>query len=423
MAVVNLGFEKKVLFVMMMFYPMIKAVFSMIIWYIFSVDISSVFRYTYLPLIIMLMIVVIVNEKVLTYPSNKKLLLFFATLFGVASVVHSDLLSLQLVIMLFLFPILLGWTVKLSDEFVVTTFSWFFKLTIVYLMVEFLIIDAKLLGEFSRQEHKQYYALLSSSKEISVDYMKLGDLLLHRTGGYLSNVLVMPILLSFSTIYHYICFLKHKKIVDLLVLACGIFFTLFSFSLTGLLVTIISMMVYNIYVARLYVKTLLLTGLIFMIFFYGYAVNMFVVKRATVNIFSDTEMSSNYVDVFTTINITIENVFRIILGRIYYAGSPFPSHVDYFNVLSLVGVFVFGYISWKWFVLIRYGLSEKHSPLLIYGMMMLVSILGFIHHHSALTQYPFLVFTISFVKLDSYFTQKKYYCNLITFNNSNKISS
>jgi hypothetical protein len=414
MAVVNLGFEKKLLFVIMLFYPMIKASFSMIIWYTSSVDISSLFRYTFFPFIIMLLIVVIVNEKVLTYPSNKKMLLFFATLFGVASVVHSDSLSLQLVIMIFLYPIVLGWTVKLSDEFVVTVFSWFFKLTIVYLMVEFLIIDLKLMGEFSREEHKQYYALLSSSKKISVGYMKLGDLLLHRTGGYLSNVLVMPILLSFSTIYHYICFWKHKKVVDLLMLACGIFLTLFSFSLTGLFATIIAMMVYNIFVARLYVTTLLLTGLIFLIINFGYADNMFVVKRAILNIFSDTGESDKYVSIFTTINFTIENVFRIIIGRIYNGYSPFTSHVDYFNVLSLVGVFVFGYIFWKWFVLIRYGLSEKHSPLLIYGMMMLVSILGFIHHHSALTHYPFLFFTISFVKLDCYFTQKICYYNLIT---------
>jgi hypothetical protein len=414
MAVVSLGFEKKLLFVLMLFYPMIKAVFSMLIWFIFSVDISSIFRYTYFPLIIILLIVVFVNEKVLTFPSNKKLLLFFATIFGVASVVHSDLLSLKLVIMLFLFPILLGWTVKLSDKFVVTVFSWFFKLTIVYLMVEFLIIDLQLLEEFSREEHNQYYALLSSSTEINVGYMKLGELLLHRTGGYLSNVLVMPVLLSFSTIYYYICFWRHKKVVDFIMLACGIFLTLFSFSLTGLFVTIISMLVYNIFVARLYVTTLLLTGLIFLLFIYGYVENMFVVKRAIVNIFSDTRSSTAYVDIFTTFNINLENVFRIILGRISNSNSPFPSHIEYFNVLSLVGLFVFGYIFWKWFIMIRYGLSEKHSPLLIYGMTMLVSILGFIHHHSGLTPYPFLFFTVSFVKLDSYFTQKKYYYKLIT---------
>jgi len=283
------------------------------------------------------------------------------------------------------------------------------------MVVELLIIDIEMLGHFSRIEHKQYYKLLTSASDISMSYMRTGGYDFHRSGGYLSNVLVMPILLSLSTIYHYIVFSYNRRYLVFLFCLSGLLLTLISFSLTGLLITVASIFLHRIFIIKAYLTTLVFGMLLFLIYMYGFSSDILVIERATTNIVADTESSRRYVEIFTGINpdMNTGNVFRVIVGRFSSGTSPFTSHIDYLNILTLVGGGVFIYIFWRWFCLIRFSFSSRNIILIKYGMIMLVVVLGFIHHHSGFTPYPFFFFTVALLKLDNYFVKRKYHHTVI----------
>ena len=145
-----------------------------------------------------------------------------------------------------------------------------------------------------------------------------------------------------------------------------------------------------------------------MIFIYGYLDDLLVVKRALTNFTVDAATPMGYVNMFTSINLSMETSFRLLIGRLSSSSSPLASHNDYYNILALVGLPIFAYILWKWFVYIRFGLLSKNNTLETYAITMLVIFLGFLHHHSGFTEYVFFFFTVSLVKLDYYLNQAKH---------------
>ena len=116
-----------------------------------------------------------------------------------------DINLINKVLMLFLFPILLSVFDDLSEIYVERIIKSFFKFTLIYMIIEFILLNFRIDGTnlISEEIYQTFYSIISPSG-MTIDYRHEGSWWTFRCGGFLADALAMPVLVLMPTIYFYI---------------------------------------------------------------------------------------------------------------------------------------------------------------------------------------------------------------------------
>ena len=129
--------------------------------------------------------------------------------------------------LLFLLPILLSIFNSLSEIYVNRGIRIFFKFTLIYMLIEYIILQITINGVnlISKDSYQMFYSIITPSG-LTIDYRHSGSWWVVRSGGYMADPLAMPVLVLMSTIYFYINYRLYNRY--LLYALIGIFLVFWS---------------------------------------------------------------------------------------------------------------------------------------------------------------------------------------------------
>ena len=400
-------------FIATFFYPA-KGIFSLIAWLCLDLDISKqvVIVYSTLTALLLLLSCVLKGYIKRNYESY-----IFIACTGIGlfiSLIRTDFLFMDTIIILFIFPFLLSWSTEISDDFFYRVADIFFKFTIVYILIEGLIIQLNFFGEITANDILEYSAHLTLgtvddipiSDTRGINVAQYGGVIGgYRSGGYLGNMLAMPPLVLISFVFQYAKFCMFKGIKNGFWAFFGGVALGGMVSFTAMLAGIVTVIFNELIIKKRLSVLFILTGVVTISFMY-IPFFRYMVMRTFVNI-SDHAYMSHFLGFDT---ISLKTIIIFLCGRWSSVADGIPSHVDYFNILFGVGIVPTFFICKKWWHAISPSLTKVcYNKWLVVNALLLISVIAsFIHHQMGFTKSTMLIATLFLIKSENFIRKNKY---------------
>jgi hypothetical protein len=335
-------------------------------------------------------------------PSVSDAVLLFAGFVGMAfSMAEGDGTLFYKTSLLFFLPVLLGSLRRVDDRFFYRTVYLFMAASTGYVLLENIILQPGMYGlTFKAPTYDQLSAytnyLIWSRIDASlllVDYRDAG--LTNRTGGYLGNVLAMPVLLAMGATFFYVSVREKFRITGLMFAAIAAYLLLMSQSTTAIVAFLLSILFYEIWVRRNLKAFIWIGGTLLFLIIFG-AVSGYVFKRLLANL-----KDPRYVHAFLGYSVLFEsdNLPYFVYGKwssLLPEGSG--THTDLINIVVAYG----GVIA---FLLYRRLLK----PLLVlrrvpnstgrtYAIMVLTAFICLLHASATLNVNVMILVTLLYLK-------------------------
>ena len=392
------------------FFPM-KGIISFLSFYLFQADISSFSGTLILFIISPLIIYSILIHTRLYKTFNTFFLIFFGIIGLLLSIFNKDILFFYYSSILFLMPALLSWTNKVDEIVINKLFELFLKLTIVFVSLETIFINFSLFGFISTDQLIEYQSSFTSSNLIAVFDMRHMEGL-YRTGGYLGNILAMPVFILFSFVYMYAqnsYATNFNRLVWLILAFCAL---IMSGSATSIFSGIITILFYEIFV-RKNLRNIFMLGIPLLtlgLLFIDHLTSIsFIFMRFFENI-SNPEYLTKFINIDTSL---INQIRMVLLGGLKSDLEGIPSHNDIIKILFMFGIIPTLFLVQRWYSILRFGLkSPIGSTQNLFSLVLLSLIITFLHHGMGLTIYPMLFGTIMLLQIEKkktiFFVNKRF---------------
>lgn len=403
----------RITFIVTFFYPA-KGIISLMTWFLLDINISKQVVITYSTLTAILLFLSCVIKGYLKKNYESWLFIACAGMGLVISLIRIDFLFMDNIILLFIFPFLLSWSREISDEFFYRVADTFFKFTIVYILIEGLIIQLNFFGEITTHDILDYSAHLtlgtvdnipiSDTRGVNVESYD-GVIGGYRSGGYLGNMLAMPPLVLISFVFQYAKFRMFKGIKNGFWTFGGGVALGGMVSATAILAGIFTVVFNELIIKKKVWVLVMLTGFIIISFMFV-PFFRYMVFRAFMNT-SQSWYMSRFLGFDTT---SLNTIILFFVGRWSSMSDGIPSHVDYFNILFGVGIVPTFFIVKKWWNVITPILkTPNHNKWLSINALLLISVIAsFIHHQMGFTKATMIVATLFLIRSENMIRKNKY---------------
>ena len=330
-------------FCLIVFYPF-KGVISFIWSSIFAVNLSViVISFLFIIMSCFVLLNLIVNH--LFFPRRTDIVLFVLGFVGVAFALFKvDNVLLHNTLLLFFLPVLFSPMQKIDEAFFYKAVFLFFTISTIYLLAENIVLHPARFGlSFKAPNHGQlcyYTSFLVSSPDYNA-FLNLDDIrhtgLPNRTGGYLGNILAMPVLISMAATFFYVSLREKITIVHFVLTVISVFLLISCLSTTAIIAFILTIIFYEFYTRRnftsIFVSALIILMIPILLYFSDTAFHVY--KRLLENL-----KNPQYFTTFFDHRVLLkeENYLYLIFGR--WSSQPLPggsSHVDLVNIVVAYG--------------------------------------------------------------------------------------
>ncbi len=378
------------------FFPA-KGLISFFIWIGLGYDISQYSGLVYTIIMALFILPVLIYKG---YIKNTYESLFFVTVafLGLSiALLNKDNLLLHYTFVLFGLPLIMSWIREVDDSVITHLLSTFFKLTIIFIIIEMFVIQFDLLGKISYDEILTYQSSFTSKIELNSIFDTRSSSGMYRTGGYLGNLLAMPSLILLSFIFFYVNWNICSSYQNAFWAILGGTALLASVSITAIIAGVISVIFYEIFVRR---RVLIIVGLCVLatyILYFGIPVVEYSIIR-----FIDNISNSDYLYKFIGFDAPLIDILRyVVIGGWRTGLVGIPSHVDFINLIFIFGIFPAFFVISRWYRAIKFGLNIScSSSAHVYALMLLSLTLTFSHHHMGMTIYSMILATIMLLRIE-----------------------
>ena len=388
---------QKLTLALLVFFPQ-KGLISLVVWSLFDLDVSAYTGIVYLLVTGAFLFLTLLCSGIPV--KNKQAMLFIImTFIGVNfSILKMDTPFFSYVILLFALPIVLSWVKDVDDQFIIHLLEIFFKVTVVFILIELLVVQFNLFGDISRDELIKYQSIFTSRKDwdgLHLIYDGI-DSYVYRTGGYLGNVLAMPPLVLFSFAYFYIHYNIERRATSFIWMILGIISLFATTSATVILSGLITVLFYEIIIKRKYYYIIIFLLCIFLMYLSVSEV------AYTVNIFLENMVNPDYLKSFIGFTSSFTDMtILFIFGGWQSSLDGIPSHVEFVNVLFMFGMYPAFVLMKRWYRAIMFGLKVNYLyPAHIFSVMLLALSISFVHHSMGLTIYSMIIATIILLRIE-----------------------
>jgi hypothetical protein len=378
------------------FFPL-KGFIPFVSQYVLGNDINEYSGILILTVIMPLIIYACLKHSHIKKTSESFFFAVFAFIGLTFSLLNKDTPFLYYTIIIFVYPMVFSWIKQVDDLIVIRLFGIFFKFTILFILIEYLVINLQFFGEISYEQIQAYQSSFTSTTLKTIhDSRHHGGI--YRTGGYLGNLLVMPCFVLFAFIFCYINNKVQQSYKSFFWVAAGAIALFSSGSATVILSGLISILFYEVLICRNY-RFVIMTLIIIItlgIFLYDSITPIkYVFERLYSNI-----MNPKYIAHFIAIdNAEIQQLQLFLIGG--WNSIFFTSHNDFLKVLFMFGIFPVSLVIRRWYSAIIFGLKAPQSSYAhLYAMMLIALIITFVHHQMGLTVYPMIFASIMLLRIE-----------------------
>jgi hypothetical protein len=302
---------------------------------------------------------------------------FFAFAFAV---LKQDRTLLYNTVLLFILPVLFNRFRKIDDHHFYRLTFIFFMISSIYLLVENIVLQPDRFGlgftPPSTEELAAYsnYLVGGDTKfDASVnlsDYRNIG--ISNRTGGYLANILAMPVLIAMATTFFYVSTRERFKLINAILTVFSIFLLISCLSTTAIIAFVLTVFFYEIYGRRnavsVIISVLILGVLVFLI---SYSKMLsFTYNRLLFNM-----NDSIYFATFFKQHLVlfrVENIKYLLLGKWgWLPPEGGSSHVDLITIIVTYG----GIIAYFLYRRMLFPLTLLRQPGHLYGRIFSMTVL------------------------------------------------
>jgi hypothetical protein len=308
-------------------------------------------------------------------------ILLAAGFFALAlAVMKQDRTLLYNTVLLFVLPVLFNRFRKIDDHHFYRLTFIFFVISSGYLLIENIVLQPNRFGlgftPLSVEElavYSNYLAGGDSTFDARVnlaDYRNIG--ISNRTGGYLANILAMPVLIAMAATFFYVSTRERFKLIDAILTVISIFLLISCLSTTAIIAFVFTIFFYEIYVRRnalsVIISVLVLGILVFLI---SYSKMLsFTYNRLLFNL-----KDSIYFATFFKQHLVlfrVENIKYLFLGKWgWLPPEGASSHVDMISIIVAYG----GIIAYFLYRRMLFPLTLLRQPGHFYGHIFSLTVL------------------------------------------------
>ena len=327
-------------------------------------------------LLIISLLILLLHSK---FKVNKYFFHIIITMIAMGlSINGGDMLLINKVLMLFILPILLSVFDNVSEIYVERIIRSFFKFTLIYMAIEFIILNIRIDGInlISLENYETFYSIISPDGK-TIDFRHGDSWWIFRSGGYLADALAMPVLVLMSTIYFYINYRLYKRYLFYALL--GIFLVISNVSTTAIISLIVTILIFEFY--RFNLKNFLIIASMIIIIILVHPTVDYIIIRVKEN-FNNPEYLQyyfNYDFIFV-----LKNYYYFIFGRWSWFSNNISSHLDIFLIPASMGLIGF-YILYKIFLRGFFVYRKKNIIFTIYSYILFSTFITLYHHAMTLS--------------------------------------
>jgi hypothetical protein len=282
----------------------------------------------------------------------------------------------------------------------------FFVMTSVYILVEYVILhpwrfnlgfDAPTLRELGSYTNYLVGNSGCDARLYLIDYRHVG--LSNRTGGYLGNVLAMPVLIAMTASFFYVSAREMRSFSTFLITTISVLLLLSSNSTTAVFAFIATILFYEIYVRGN------ITSLIIVALFCGaLAIVLFTNRQAFYffdRFFINLE-DSKYVSTFLSSHLVLfrpENISYLLIGKwSWLPPEGGSSHVDFISIIVAYGGVV-AYLLYRRMLKSAFSFHrfpDSHGR--IFSMVVITAFICLLHASMTLNINVMLLVTLLYLK-------------------------
>ncbi|MFH1857920.1 MAG: hypothetical protein ABH845_03335 [Candidatus Omnitrophota bacterium] len=341
----------------------------------------------------------IAHNIVLSSTADK--LLLFAGVVGLAfGTAKGDYALLYKTFLLFFLPVLLGSLHRIDGRFFYRTVFMFIAASTIYMLLENIILHPGMYGlSFKALSYEQLSAytnyLIWSRIDASlllVDYRHVG--LTNRTGGYLGNILAMPVLLAMGATFFYVSTRESFRVSGLVFTVISVHLLIMSQSTTAIVAFVITVLFYELWVRRNICSLIWLTGA--MIALISFKVGGYVYERFLANM-----RDPQYVHAFLGYSVLLKpgNLLYLVFGK---WSSMLPegggTHSDLINIVVSYGG-VIAFLLYKRLLAPLVVLRRVPDPTgRIYALMVLTAFICLLHASATMNVNVMILVTLLYLK-------------------------
>ena len=389
-------------FILVLFYPL-KGLISLFLSLLIGADVSSVIiRLSLFCLLSFLSLNIAVNKISLSTKTDK--LLFFIGIIGsMIGFLKGDTVFIYTTVLLFILPVLLSEMRQISDRIFYKYLKSFFIISTLYMFIEHIILHPSVLGlSFQPLPEDKYASYLNylfvgalDASALVTDYRHQGAFV--RTGGYLVDLLVMPVILSMTAMFFYVLVREKAGIFNIIFSLLSFYLLAVSLSTTAIISFLLSLLYYEIFVKRIKLHSLL--TITFISLFIGVAfispAGTFVYNRLLVNL-ADQAYYNTFFDYSGLLKPV--NIFYLIFGKWNWeAPDGVSSHIDLIMIPLSYGVIICFMLYKKiLYPVINLRTMDIYSKL--FSLSILPAFICLYHHQMTLNINVMFLFTLLLVK-------------------------
>ena len=314
--------------------------------------------------------------------------------------IKGDTVFIYITVLLFILPVILIEVRQISDRLFFKYLKSFFIISTLYMFVEHIFLNPYLFGlNFKPPTIEQYGAylnFLSGGTPMISNFLHQGAFI--RTGGYLVNLLVMPVILSITAMFFYVLVREKAGIFNFIFSLLSFYLLIISLSTTAIISFILSLSYYELFIKGIKLNSFLI--ITFLSLFIGAAfispAGNYVYTRLLVNL-ADQAYYNTFFD-FSGLLKPV-NIFYLIFGTWdWQTPAGISSHVDLILIPISYGVI----ISFMLYKKMLYPAIINLKSMDIYNKLFSLSILpAFIclyHHQMTLNINVMLLVTLLLIK-------------------------
>ena len=320
-------------------------------------------------------LILFLNNKFEIKKYGVHILITFITL--ILSTLNGDVVLISNATKLFLLPILLSIFDNLPENYVHRVIRSFFKFTLIYMLIEYLLLNIRIDGVYLISQHmyQTFYDIIAPSG-VAIDDRSLGSSLIVRSGGYMADPLAMPVLVLMSAIYFYINYRFYKKYFFYTIV--GVFLVFSCVSTTAIISLVFTIFVFEFY--HFSIKQVSILASIFIILTLVHPSFNYVTTRMYNN-FNNPEYMSTFFDY--DFMLDPQTYLNFIFGNwVWWSHENISSHLDIFLLINSMGLIGF-YIIYRIFLRGLFVNRKGTNLITIYSYILLSTFVTLYHHAMA----------------------------------------
>ena len=374
----------------------------------FGLDVSFVVIRLILLLLLFFIFLNCIINNISFLNKSDKILGFSGILAILVGLLKMDMYFIQLSVLFFIFPVLLSSIKQIPDKFFYFSIKLFFIISTLYMIGEHVMLHPHHLGlDFNPINIERYNLYLNyfnagqvDASLLTADFRSVG--LYMRTGGYLTNILSLPVILCMCGVFFFVLAREKNSIFNILFALLSGYLVLVSLSTTATIAYIFSLIFYELYINRskksLFILSLIILGIIKYIS--STDAGFYLFNRQITNL-----DDPNYYNIFFNYSglLNLKNIFYMIVGKWDYdTPASVSSHIDLILIILSYGIIISFLLFKRILKPIIKCQNINNLYFRLFSLTMLPAFICLYHHQMTTNINVMLLFTLLLVKSNNF---------------------